>query len=269
MLYILCFKDTVRLSLCVHVFQWWMQKGRKRGDCHSEHKTDHTSHLAVLKPTGTREREENPAVPACQYSLPARWEAGSTWQMPLGSIIPEGWKDPPHNGKPVKQEETGIPNEKKNAMWSQRAMFNEIFICHICMFSLFDNAFNIFLHGFYKKTFVKYRAATLKWTISWKKSTKTLMLSRLFESFLKQKHSVVWDAQMFRLQVFLCFIWWWVWTAVCSKYVFDSGILSLFTDKSVNWIIAVAAPVKQGTVNVCYYSSSSSSISFIGRSCRR
>lgn len=54
---------------------------------------------------------ENPAVPACQYSLQARWEAGSTWQMPLGSIMPEGWKDPPHNRKPAKQEETGIPND--------------------------------------------------------------------------------------------------------------------------------------------------------------
>lgn len=97
------------------------KRQRQREDCHSVHKTDHTSHLAALKPTATREREENPAVPACQRSLPARWEAGSTWQMPLGSINPRGLKR--SSTKREASEAGGDWNTKwkKIKMWSQIA----------------------------------------------------------------------------------------------------------------------------------------------------
>ena len=66
--------------------------------------------LTALQPTGTRERGEksSPASAAnVVYQLAGgekkkKKKAGGTWQMPLGSIIPVGWKDPPHDGMPAK-----------------------------------------------------------------------------------------------------------------------------------------------------------------------
>lgn len=113
MLHILRFKDTICSSVCVQcvsVLDAKRQKERRLSQCAQNRSYKPLNSTIANWYKGARGKSSHASVPI--YSLPARWEAGSTWQMPLGSIIPEGWKDPPHDGKPVKQEETGIPNDK-------------------------------------------------------------------------------------------------------------------------------------------------------------
>lgn len=110
--------------LCLKGPMCWMQRGRESGEGRLSRSAQGESYKPLSRTTANRykaARGESSRASAV-YQLAERRAAPDRWHF--RSIIPQGWKDPAHDGKPVQPEETGILNNSLRCWMKDLSMWN-------------------------------------------------------------------------------------------------------------------------------------------------